>query len=75
MASSELDCVMEATKSDGTTGSYYVYRKNSSYSITPPNGLSYLCHDSVKNIENVKSEIWTVFSATVTKVTPSSLLG
>ena len=75
MATEELSCVMEASKSDGTSGSYYVYSKGSSYSITGPSNYRHSCHSSVKNIDDVKNEIMLVFSATVTKVTPRSFLG
>jgi hypothetical protein len=75
MATEELSCVMEASKSDGTSGSYYVYRKGSDYSIVSPSNYRHSCRSSVANIEDVKTEIMVVFNATVTKVTPRALLG
>jgi hypothetical protein len=75
MASEEFVCVMDATKADGTSNKYYIYRKGSSYYINGPNERRYSCHDSVANIESVKREISIVFNATVTNVITKALLG
>lgn len=75
MVSEELSCVMEASKSDGTSGSYYVYRKGTNYSIVGPSNHRYLCHSYVRSIDDVKKEIMVIFNATVTKTTSQALLG
>jgi len=75
MADWQLTCVMTAVSEHANrSGDYYVYRKGKNYRIDPPSGTHRLCHPSVLSEDAVKNEIYTVFQATVTKITPSSLL-
>ena len=69
MVIKELICVMEASQCDGSSGSYSVHRKGSSYSITAPSGHKSSYQGAEINIDNVKSQIELAFNVVVTKIT------
>jgi len=75
MATEVLDCIMtaESDKADHA-GDYYIYRKGRSYLIGSPLNKKHKCHPKVKNIDDVKLEINTVFDAVVINVKPRAFL-
>jgi hypothetical protein len=67
--------VLSGRTPDGEVASFWVYRSGPTLIVTDPSGMDYVCHPSIRTLDDLKKEFLLHYRAEVVGVTSAGAPG